>query len=151
MDFMIEQAGVDDVQQLAELFNQYRQFYHQADDIKTANDFIAQRLAQQSGAIFIARDQHRVAVGFLQLYWGLSSISASQTLILNDLFVLPQARKQGVARQLMLRAIEYAKSQQVPNLSLETHRDNLKAQALYQQLGFTQQQSFLTYTLDIQP
>ncbi|QLE85288.1 MULTISPECIES: GNAT family N-acetyltransferase [Shewanella] len=150
MASIIHRATIADHQEVSQLFNDYRQFYQQVDDIEVATEFITRRLADDSGIIFIARGKTGEAQGFVQLYWSFSSVSVSRSLILNDLFVSENARQQGIGKQLMAAAIEFAQTQQVSSLSLQTHQHNHTAQALYQQLGFVKEQSFFTYVLDIQ-
>ncbi|MFV0597471.1 GNAT family N-acetyltransferase, partial [Shewanella sp.] len=47
------------------------------------------------------------------------------------------------------QATEYAKAQGARALVLETQKDNVRAQGLYEALGFVRDQKFLTYELEI--
>lgn len=142
-------ASVEHLDAVAELFNQYCQFYHQADALELARQFIAQRLEEASSVIFLSLSSLNQPLGFIQLYPTFSSISAKPSLIINDLFVASSARNLGVGRALMLRAIEYGKSQGVVSLSLQTHFQNCEAQALYESLSFKKDDQFFSYALDI--
>ena len=76
------------------IFNQYRVFYGQADDVTLAESFLKQRLENQQSVIFLAIEGEKV-VGFTQLYPTFSSVSAKASWILNDLFVLEEKRGAG--------------------------------------------------------
>ncbi len=53
------------------------------------------------------------------------------------LAVLPQARGQGIARQLLRQLLIQAKAEGATAVLLEVRADNAAAQALYQSFGFT--------------
>lgn len=146
----IKRASPGDMQVVAPLFDEYRQFYHQASDIELAQDFMAARLTNQDTVIFIIQDERGNGLGFCQLYPSFSSISARATLILSDLYVTQHARCVGLGRRLLTCAINYAKAKGVVSVGLTTHQDNHQAQALYKSLGFVQEQDFLSYSLDIE-
>ena len=50
------------------MFNAYRMFYQQPDDIDLAHQFILSRLSQGESTIFFAQDEHGQALAFTQLY-----------------------------------------------------------------------------------
>ncbi|WP_299806091.1 GNAT family N-acetyltransferase [uncultured Shewanella sp.] len=147
--FKVVRASTEHLDAVAKLFNQYRQFYQQADDLALARSFIGQRIHEATSVIFIALSSQNQPLGFIQLYPTFSSISAKTSLILNDLYVTNHARKRGIGRALMLSAIDYAKSQDVASLSLQTHHENSQAQALYESLLFKKDNEFFSYALDI--
>ncbi|WP_165354534.1 GNAT family N-acetyltransferase [Tropicimonas sp. IMCC6043] len=60
---------------------------------------------------------------------------------LTHLFVAPEARGAGIGRQLVAAAVAEARSQDCGRMTVGTHPDNRKAQALYTSLGFTPQAS----------
>jgi GNAT superfamily N-acetyltransferase len=67
--------------------------------------------------------------------------------ILNDLFVVPKARRFGVAKALMQRARDWAKENKADSLWLETAIDNVPAQSLYERLGWKRDNEFYRYNL----
>ena len=97
MPFQIRQATILDLDTLAPLFDGYRQFYGQPADLARAHDFLAERVHQHESLILLARDEHGEGLGFTQLYPLFSSVRTVRTWLLNDLFVVPSARRQGVA------------------------------------------------------
>jgi ribosomal protein S18 acetylase RimI-like enzyme len=69
--------------------------------------------------------------------------------ILNDLYVSPEARKQGVGAALMESARQLAVSTAAKELILETAIDNLSAQRLYEKLGYKRDTDFHRYALKV--
>ena len=49
-------AVLSDLPQLAELFDQYRIFYHKASDIPAATNFLSERIENQDSEIFVAEE-----------------------------------------------------------------------------------------------
>tara|TARA_Y100001956_G_scaffold76730_1_gene86278 strand:- start:1253 stop:1693 length:441 start_codon:yes stop_codon:yes gene_type:complete len=130
------------------IFNQYRVFYGQADDVTLAESFLKQRLENQQSVIFLAIEGEKV-VGFTQLYPTFSSVSAKASWILNDLFVLEEKRGCGIGRALLKAAKEHALVTGAKGLALETGRDNLGAQKLYESEGYKQETEYLSYYLSL--
>ena len=66
-------AGAQDLDQLADLFDQYRQFYEYPPDLTAAENWIAENLEQGRSTIFVA-DNGAGLLGFTQLYPALCSV-----------------------------------------------------------------------------
>jgi GNAT superfamily N-acetyltransferase len=147
-EITIRQAAPSDLDRLAPLFDAYRQFYRQPGDLEGAKRFLLDRLRYNQSIIFIAF-QAGEGVGFTQLYPSFSSGAMAQILILNDLFVAPNARKRGVGGVLLERAAEYARQIGALRLVLSTEAENLIAQSLYQKHGWKRDAVFWTYILNI--
>jgi len=144
------QARLDDLPILAPLFDAYRQFYRQPADLDLAHRFLEARISRQESVIFLALDNAESrGLGFVQLYPSFSSVAATPTWILNDLFVDESARRQGVARALMEDARRLALASDADGLSLSTATDNLRAQALYDDLGYVRDREFFNYFLTL--
>ena len=110
-------AESSDLDQLADLFDQYRQFYECPADLSAAKSWIAENLERGRSTIFVAGDGHQL-IGFTQLYPALCSVDLVEYFVLYDLFVAPFARRQGIARALMNAASEWAKAQGAARLDL---------------------------------
>ena len=141
-------AESSDLDQLADLFNQYRQFYECPPDLSVAKNWIAENLKGRRSTIFAADDGAQL-LGFTQLYPALCSVDLVEYFVLYDLFVAPSARRQGIARALMNAASEWAKTQGAARLDLETARDNVPGQALYKDLGYKLDEVFLKFSLNL--
>lgn len=146
---LIRRATLEDLDELALLFDGYRMFYGQESDHPSARDFLEERLQKDESVIFIAMINDSY-VGFTQLYPMFSSVSMARLLVLNDLYVYPSHRNQKIASSLMLRAQEYAQEINAKGLTLETGKDN-PAQHLYEKLGWIKDEEYLHYFINVKP
>lgn len=144
----IVQATPADVGDVAPLFDAYRQFYGKAADLEAARRFLFARLSKGESVLFLARHDARAA-GFVHLYPVFSSVNLTRQWILNDIFVLPEARKLGIGRALMSRAQQLAEETQASSLTLETAIDNETSQKLYEGLGWRRDEEFYRYSLQV--
>lgn len=145
----IIRAGIEQLEAVAALFDQYRQFYEEQADLAACKQFIGNRLSNNQSVIFAAQSVTGELLGFTQLYRSFCSVEMTELIYLYDLFVTPAARRQGVARSLMQAAREYASSRGAGRLQLETAITNLAGQALYEQLGWQRDEEFFTYHLPL--
>ncbi len=142
----VRRAYLNDIEALAELFDAYRVFYGQPSDLSLAKSFLTARIAGNESVIFVA-EKNDTLLGFVQLYPSFSSVSAKRTWILNDLFVAEAHREQGVAKGLMEAAKTLALETAAKGLTLQTQRDNVHAQKLYESLGYVKSDEFYHYSL----
>jgi len=144
----ILQATPADVGEVAPLFDSYRQFYGKAANQEAARRFLFARLSKGEAVVYFARHQQK-AVAFVQLYPAFSSVNLTRQWILNDLFVLPEARQLGYGRALVERSHRLALETQATGLVLETAVSNQAAQRLYESLGWKRDEEFYRYYLKI--
>lgn len=147
--FQIRQASVADIALLAPLFDAYLVFYGKPSDISVANAFLLERFQHNQSVLFIALQTNGTAVGFTQLYPSFSSASVARTFILNDLYVVPECRRSGVAATLLQAAANYGRAVGAIRLSLSTAIDNETAQALYLSEGWVRDTKFYAYSLPL--
>lgn len=136
-----------DLDAVAELFDQYRQFYRQPSDLTAARAFIRARMQTGESLILVARQDGEL-LGFTQLYPTFSSVSMAPVLILNDLFVAATARRRGVAGKLMEAAVALARGNGYLRLQLETEVTNTAAQALYERDGWVRDDEHYHYSIE---
>ena len=150
MDLSVREAQASDIPAAAALFDLYRQFYEQPSDLTLAEDFIAQRLASGDSVILVAEGAAGL-LGFCQLYPSYCSVEAQPIYTLYDLFVMPELRKAGVGRMLLLAAEAHAARHGKARMDLTTAKTNFTAQRLYKSLGWVRDEVFLTYNRRVQP
>ncbi len=140
----VRQAVLSDLDELAPLFNQYREFQGKASDLAGARAFLRARFDHAESVVFIAHDE-AVAVGFAQLYPSFSSVSLARVFVLNDLYVHAAGRRTGVASKLLAAVEEFAWSLDAARVTLNVARENKPGQALYEALGWRQDVQFFMY------
>jgi ribosomal protein S18 acetylase RimI-like enzyme len=131
----IRKATLDEISEVARLFDLYRQFYECEPDLELATDFIASRISNNESTIFAAM-QGPKAMGFVQLYASFCSVEAIRIQILYDLYVEASARGKGVGEQLMNRASRFTRESGASRIDLSTAHSNSAGQRLYEKLGY---------------
>lgn len=144
----ILQANVEHLGAVARLFDGYRQFYEQPSDLIGATHFLRHNLENNESVIFLAEKDNQ-PLGFVQLYPTWESVTMTKRWVLYDLFVAESGRGHGVGRALMQRAKQLAQETGAKYIALETAKNNTTAQALYESEGYTRDDVFLTYILEI--
>lgn len=101
-DLVIAPVEEGDYAALLPLIADYQRFYGVAtpDDEKNQTFFARFLGTSAAGAILGARSGDRF-VGYACLYFSPSSVEAEDIVIMNDLYVVPDARGGGVGRQLI--------------------------------------------------
>ncbi|MGJ7606506.1 GNAT family N-acetyltransferase [Variovorax sp. LT1R20] len=140
----IRQAVLADLEELATLFDQYRQFQGKTSDVPAARSFLRERFDHGESVIFICHE-NEVPLGFAQLYPSFSSVSLSRVFIVNDLFVHEAGRRKGVASRLLSVIESYAWSLGSARVTLNVARDNPSAQRLYEERGWKQDDQYFMY------
>ena len=138
-------ATHENLSALAELFDGYRVFYKQQSDRQGAEAFLTERLNQKDSVIFIALTPQGQAMGFVQLYPSFTSVGMKRILILNDLYVAPDCRRQRVAQALIEHTHRYAIKSHAHKVTLMTAVDNGEAQSLYEKCGYQLDEAFKHY------
>ncbi|WBV61458.1 GNAT family N-acetyltransferase [Chryseobacterium camelliae] len=128
-------ATVQDLQQLSELFDQYRIFYHKDSDVSAAENFLKERIESKDSEIFVAENEGEL-VGFVQLYPLFSSTRMKRYWLLNDLYVNENHRGKGYSKELIEEAKALAKSTDACGVLLETGKSNDIGNRLYPSCGF---------------
>ena len=129
-------AGIDQIDDLVELYGGYREFYGQKRDKMNEKAFLEQRMEKNESVILLALGNDGSGMGFTQLYPLFSSVMMKRVWLLNDLFVDPKCRRKGVAEALLDSAFKYAQKTGSRHIMLETAMDNYEAQKLYEKNGW---------------
>ncbi len=144
----IQTATLQDLPGLVHLFDGYRQFYRKSSDLEGAHRFLSERFQHQDSVIFVAKTDD-LLVGFVQLYPSFSSVRMSPIWILNDLYVQPDRRGQGIGKRLMEEAGRHAAYTGYSVIELATENTNTHAQQLYEKLGYSKITDWTYYALNL--
>jgi GNAT superfamily N-acetyltransferase len=104
---------------------------------------------EREGLQLLARDRSGATVGFATIFWTWSTLSAARIGVMNDLFVTPEARGQGVAEELIAACAERCREHGATSLDWTTARDNHRAQVVYERVGGVRDERWLDYSLPI--
>ncbi len=136
---------IDHLEIITPLFDAYRVFYGKPSDQASARAFLKERFLLRESVILLALEGD-TALGFTQLYPTFSSVSMQRMWILNDLFVIAEARGGRVGEHLIERALQHAKDSGAKGVMLETAHSNISGQKLYERMGFEREDlEFRTY------
>ena len=149
MKIEIIKATKKDISEISFLFDLYRQFYLYKSDINLSTNYISERINNNESIIYLAINQERKGLGFVQLYETFGSLDLGKIIILYDLYVLIDYRKKGIGKKLMIHSHKYAQSIGAKRLQLSTAIDNFAGQSLYESLGYVKDKDFYTYDLEI--
>ena len=141
---IVRRATLEDLEKLAVLFDEYRQFYGASSNLALSQKFLKLRLENEQSVIFIhVKDD--VITGFVLLYLGFSSVACATYYILDDVYVSPPHRRHGSAKQLIDTAILFARHEKAIRITLETQKNNYQSHSLYEAMGFVADHEFKTY------
>ena len=135
---------------LLPLIAAYQGFY-EVDDVDNDRNrlFFRRFLApSEDGRLLAARDADGAILGYACLYWHFSSLAATETVLMNDLFVAPEARGRGVGRALIEATADVARERGAAWVEWSTAPDNHTAQRLYDSLT-DEKSTWLSYELEV--
>ncbi len=144
----IDRVEEGDLGELLPMLRAYCDFYEVApsDD---ALEALARALIvapDREGIQLIARGGEGQPLGFATVYWTWQTLNAGRAGVMNDLFVEPGSRRQGVGRALIEECARRAREHGAPELVWETAPGNQTAQRLYRSLG-AREERWISYAL----
>jgi GNAT superfamily N-acetyltransferase len=138
-----------ELEALLPLIASYQEFY-EAEDVDTERNrsFFRRFLAPSEVGMLIGAWRDDELRGYACLYWHFSSTRAVETVLMNDLFVVPSARGEGVGRALIEASVAFARERGAASLEWSTAPDNDRAQSLYDTTG-AERSAWLSYQLRV--
>jgi GNAT superfamily N-acetyltransferase len=146
---VIRPATRDDLGALLALIADYQRFYAgSARDDDHNERFFARFIAPSDAGMLLRasasasasasagdNDDDDQPAGYACLYWTFSSVSATDVVLLNDLYVRPEQRGAGVGEALIAATVEVARERGASHVRWWTALDNRRAQRLYERVG----------------
>ena len=145
-------ATAADLGALLALIADYQRFYAGSarDDAHNAAFFSRFVAPGNAGMIIGAFDEDgaQPPAGYACLYWTFSSVSATDVVLLNDLYVHPQRRGSGVGEALVGAAVDVARERGASHVRWYTALDNRPAQRLYERVA-AQRSAWFEYEIAV--
>jgi GNAT superfamily N-acetyltransferase len=132
----IIQATLEHLDELAPLFEAYRIFYNKPPNELKTRQFLTERILKQESIVYLIYTEGGVPAGFTQLYPTFSSIRLGRLWLLNDLFIMPEARSQGFSIALIEHVKDMARKTGAVGVVLQTDITNEVGNKLYPRTGF---------------
>jgi ribosomal protein S18 acetylase RimI-like enzyme len=148
--FTIDRVTEPDLEELLALVRAYCEFYEVAPSDHALRALMHGLLASQGreGLQLLARGPVGEPAGFATLLFTWSTTIGARAAVMNDLYVTPRARGQGLAEALIERCKAESERHGAAELSWVTHPDNRRAQAVYDRVGALRD-PWLTYRVDL--
>jgi GNAT superfamily N-acetyltransferase len=136
-------------EELLPLIAAYQRFYEvkEIDEARNRTFFRRFLAPSEDGLLLGARHEGRL-LGYACLYWHFSSLEAVESVLMNDLYVVEEARGQGVGRALIEASTEVARERGAAFVEWSTAPDNQTAQRLYDSTG-AQRSEWYSYELRV--
>ena len=133
----IREATVEDVPALMPLFRGYFDFYESDPDDADVEVLLREVIAapEDEAFLLVATDDEGKVVGFANNDWKWSSLRGKKIVLMDDLFVHPDARGGGYADALIKAVADVARKHGAPNILWYTAQDNVRAQTVYNRVG----------------
>ena len=145
----IEPVSEAQLEQLLPQIAAYQRFYkvEEIDDERN-RAFFVRFIAPSDDGLLLGAWRNDDLLGYACLYWHFTSLVPAETVLMNDLFVTPTARSQGIGRALVEASADVARSRGAHHLEWATAPDNATAQRLYDATG-AQRSTWIEYELDV--
>ncbi|WP_224273979.1 GNAT family N-acetyltransferase [Nocardioides lacusdianchii] len=138
----------------AGLFNHYRHHYGESDGEARARDWLSEMVRTRQlmvYAAFMTSGPDDAPVGLATAHETPASLALGRFWQVRDLYVLPEARRRGVAGALVGAVRDAAVAAGATRLSLVTEPDNTAALGLYRGFGFRRVEGLTSLSLDLAP
>ena len=141
------EAGQMDV--LLPLIAAYQRFYEAEEiDEERNHAFFSRFLAPSEDGMLLGAWRDGELLGYACLYWSFTSVIPAKTVLMNDLYVDPAHRSQGVGRALIEASAAVGRERGAQRLEWMTAPSNETAQRLYDSTG-AQRSEWIEYELEL--
>ncbi len=145
----IEAVTEGQLEKVLPLIGEYQRFYEVEDvDAGRNREFFGGFVAPSERGVLLGAWDGGELVGYACLYWTYTSLIPAEVVLLNDLYVVPEARGEGVGRALIDASAGVARERGAARLTWLTAQDNKRAQRLYDTTGAIAEPS-IEYELEL--
>jgi GNAT superfamily N-acetyltransferase len=135
-ELRIEPIEATQLDKLLPLIAAYQRFYEMEEiDEERNRVFFSRFIAPSEDGMLLGAWRGGELLGYACLYWHFTSLVPAETVLMNDLYVGPEARGQGVGRSLIEASAGIARERGAHHLEWATAPDNKTAQHLYDSTG----------------
>jgi len=133
----IEPATIEDLPQLVELLVALFSEEEDFDPNKAKQEHGLRLILEQPnrGRIFVLRTDHQV-IGMVNLLFTISTAEGGLVILMEDVIVHPQHRRQGYGGLLLKHAIYFAREKHFRRITLLTDKISAESQAFFANHGF---------------
>ena len=143
MNHSLKLASTENLQELLPLIKAFHSFegIHMADEQRqqTVNRLLSDPLL---GKIWLIVSD-KIIAGYVALTFGYSIEFGGRDAFIDELYIRPELRGQGLGKQTLINIQQEAKAQNIQALHLEVARHNIKAQKFYAQTNFLPRKNYL--------
>lgn len=134
----IEPATIEDLPQLVELLVALFSEEEDFEPNKAKQEHGLRLILEQPnrGRIFVLRTDHTL-IGMVNLLFTISTAEGGLVILMEDVIVHPQHRRQGYGGRLLEHAIQFAKAKHFRRITLLTDKISAESQAFFANHGFT--------------
>lgn len=148
-DLRVLPIAADQLDELLPLIAAYQRFYEVEDvDDERNRAFFSRFVAPSEDGMLIGAWRGGAPLGYACLYWTFTSLVPAEIVLMNDLYVVPEARGKGIGRALIKASAEVARRRGAHHLQWVTAPDNETAQRLYDSTGAVREAS-IEYELEL--
>lgn len=149
MSAALRAAVAEDIPRLVDLMREFYAESQYALDADRADRVFAQLLADDRlGRVWLV-EQDRSTVGYVVVTFVFSMEYGGLNALVDDLFIQPTSRHQGLGRTAISQVIESCRARGVRAMHLETEPANGAAMRLYRRVGFKENgRQLMTLRLD---
>jgi GNAT superfamily N-acetyltransferase len=148
-ELRIEPIAEEQFEMLLPMIAAYQRFYEVEEiDVERNRAFFSRFLAPSEDGMLLGAWHDGELVGYACLYWSFTSLVPAETVLMNDLFVDPSARGQGVGRALIEASAAVGRERGAQRLEWVTQTTNATARRLYDRTG-AEQSTWIEYELRI--
>jgi GNAT superfamily N-acetyltransferase len=147
MSLSVRRAQEQDSAAIHELISNLAVFEHMEQDVRSTPETVHKWLFEEKFAHALIGQVDETLAGFLLYYFSFSTFESHPQLYVEDLFVLPAHRSQGLGKALLSAAASIALEKGCARMDWQCLDWNTKAQDVYEALGAQKNNQWIPFRL----